>query len=247
MNGNVMIFIRQLENMIKNYEKYPGFSEVLYFSDEQMQKYKEMEGKGKTENVSVILNDSVSAAVNETKESDKVLLLNFANHFSKGGGVRRGAQAQEEDICRSSTLYGSLINDKAEPYYNIPIKKREDEYLGDDAVLISPKVYVPTGECFSVLTSAAPYFDERIHADYQNIFEERIDAFLSLAEARGYETLVLGAYGCGAFGNDPEMVANAFKKGLKKYRFKKVVFAIKENRTGISLNYMTFKNVFDNQ
>ena len=70
----------------------------------------------------------------------EVLVLNFANPVNPGGGVRNGAKAQEEDLCRKSSLLLSLESEKAEAYYNYNLKQHTK--LGSDAMIFTPKVEI---------------------------------------------------------------------------------------------------------
>lgn len=103
-----------------------------------------------------------------------------------------------------------------------------------------------------VITCAAPYYDkhkkkpvtkEKLH----QVFFDRIKNILEVAAANDIDILILGAFGCGAFNNPPEMVAEIFRfwlvdKGCAKY-FKKVIFAIKKSE-GPDVNYDTSSKAF---
>ena len=156
------------------------------------------------------------------------LVLNFANPYVPGGGVKHGARAQEEDLCRRSTLYLSLSSDRAEAYYRE--NRSTPTSLFTDAAILSEHVEVfrdAAGHFLdvpyevAVLTMAAPYYPE-LSADeverLPKVFEQRILGLLCLAACKGYTRLVLGAWGCGAFGNDPQMVTGAFSKALRVFR-----------------------------
>lgn len=165
--------------------------------------------------------------------------LNMASATSPGGGFLSGARAQEEYLCRSSALFACL---KGNPMY-----QRKDFYLNlfyDDYVIYSPDVPVfrnDDGELLerpfscSILTSPA-VFASAVQEYMPDRFDEiegamwrRILRVLSVAHTHGHDALVLGAWGCGAFGNDGQMVARLFKKALDKNFtgiFKHVVFAI---------------------
>ena len=179
---------------------------------------------------------------------DRVAVLNFANAFSPGGGVTRGAMAQEECLCRSSNLYSALtLPYMLKNYYKHNARTVGD--MGSDAVIYSPGVTVfksddavpvPLDEPFrvDVITCAAPYVNpgraRPVDADaLQGVLERRIRNILEVAAASGAESLVLGAFGCGAFNNPPELVAEAFRQNLEERGlrdcFRRVAFAIKAN------------------
>lgn len=164
------------------------------------------------------------------ERSEALLVLNFANPFEPGGGVRRGAKAQEEDLCRSSSLLLSLESPAAEAYY--AYHRKLDSRLSSDAILISPKVDIfrneagrllPEPVSAAVMTCAAPMvqpdFGYLSEAEYRALFARRIDAVLQTAACCGYRSLVLGAFGCGAFGNDAAMVSDLFYDAMKRFRF----------------------------
>lgn len=170
-------------------------------------------------------------------EGERVLVLNFANPVHPGGGVKNGAKAQEEDLCRKSTLYCSLTSNEAVAYYSY------NRHLGDmssDYMMISPNVEVfrnSEGDLLedtivvSVITAAAPILrsgGSECAEEVKTIFEKRICNLLKVAAATGYRFLVLGAWGCGAFGNDAQMVAELFDKAIQQYgnRFTQIEFAV---------------------
>lgn len=201
----------------------------------------------------VVNDDSYSTALRETEKlqamgkDSKVLVLNFANAFSPGGGVRSGAFAQEEDLCRKSTLLFSIENEDVENYYKD--HRRNKTSLASDAVILSPQVEVfrgadngllPDSKVVSVITCAAPdmkrYGKDIAENELAEIFYYRILGILNVALKYGYRHLVLGAFGCGAFGNDANMVSDQFYRALNdlqqyvpegKCLFDRVVFAVR--------------------
>lgn len=174
----------------------------------------------------------------------KVAVLNFANPHNPGGGVVNGAMAQEECLCRSSNLYLSLASKEAqEQYYNY--NRKLAGYYFSNRIVYSPEVIVfktddvipqlmPSEQWFhvDVITCAAPFADRLKYVNRKvllEVFLNRIDKIFQVAMDNGVEVLVLGAFGCGAFGNPPEIVAEAFHKICERYKhnFHKIVFAIK--------------------
>lgn len=187
----------------------------------------------------------------------KTAVLNFANPLEPGGGVFRGADAQEEYLCRMSNLYHSLSSESAHLYYaqNRVIKRKNQfnsMFLGTDAIVYSPEVTVfkktesffngekiesITKDWFNidVITCAAPFFSGLGYilpnGDLQYLFENRIRNILETAIENDVKTIILGAFGCGFFHNPPEVVADAFRTVLLEERYRKaffnVIFAIK--------------------
>lgn len=165
--------------------------------------------------------------------SSKVLALNFANGVSAGGGFLHGARAQEECLCRSSSLYLTLEND---PMYAAHAKRPIPD--SSDWSILSPDVPVfrlddgttlDEPYLLSFLTSAAPYAPTVGKVKSAELMKSRIHRVLEIASSYGFDSLVLGAWGCGAFDNDPIATARDFKEALTidfAGRFKEIVFAI---------------------
>ena len=164
------------------------------------------------------------------KSNDKVLVLNLANPVHPGGGVRNGARAQEEDLCRKSTLLVSLEDKSAQQYYKY--NNSLHTYMGSDAIFITPKVEILRDEngdwledsvVVSVMTCAAPKItyglESMSQTEYEEMVYKRIQGMLKVAAFEGYRNLVLGAFGCGAFGNDAHIVSDLFFKALKETDF----------------------------
>lgn len=191
---------------------------------------------------------TLAAAARLVKE--RPCLLNFASAKHPGGGFLGGAAAQEESIARSSALYPTLI--KHPEYYEENKRSQKDNiclYL--DYAIYSPDVPVfrnDSGDWLeqpyltSVLTSPAPnrhaIFDdednkmdddqeEAMEIKIEETFNRRMNQVLSIMALHGHRTIILGAWGCGIFGNDPLMVAELFRDNLKKLPFfDKVAFPI---------------------
>lgn len=215
----------------------------------------------------VINTDSFSAARSLMKDPEttgKVLVLNFANAFHPGGGVRSGASAQEEDLCRCSSLLLSLEGNAARPYYEF--NRRNADQMGTDGIIFHPAAEIirdgnyrllEETEVVSVLTCAAPNIRDGLHGrtedEYRELFYQRIVRILQAAAAFGCRDLVLGAFGCGAFCNDAGLTAGLFARALRAFAFdgktsdecfRKVVFAVLD-RTDSQYNFRQFSQVFE--
>lgn len=161
------------------------------------------------------------------------IALNFANGVHPGGGFLNGARAQEEVLCRSSALYRTLVDDPMYEYHQG--RRRPDS---SDWVIYSPDVPVYRTDdgteldrpwLLSFLTSAAPYAPAVGQPESGDLLQKRILRVLAVASAYGHQALVLGAWGCGAFANDPHRTALDFRKALETdFRgcFSDVVFAV---------------------
>lgn len=194
----------------------------------------------------IILNGrkSITAALEVMLEGEpgRIAILNFANPFEPGGGFRRDARAQEEDLCRNSALFPCLQNQR--DFYERNVLENSEYFTND--IIFSPEVpffrdddgnFLSEPKKISVITSAAPFgwaqrtIPKSLNAkSLEEVIINRILLILSCADIEGIDTLVLGAWGCGAFKNDPEIVAAAFHSALTspkfKNRFSKVIFAV---------------------
>lgn len=183
--------------------------------------------------------DSFSLAVERCREcsyllkgkgENRILVLNLANPVNPGGGVRRGAKAQEEDLCRRSSLLLSLEGREAWAYYSY--NRNLHTYMGSDGIIITPDVEILKDEngnlledsvIVSVMTCAAPMVRRGLEGmsdeEYREMVYKRITGMLKTAAYLGYKVLVLGAFGCGAFGNDARIVSDLFYKAIKEFDY----------------------------
>lgn len=171
---------------------------------------------GRSQNVTISMEetDSVSSILKH-KEDGKVAVLNFASFKNPGGGFLNGSRAQEEGLCHESNLYNILLNFDSTFYsYNRRFINR-GLYL--HRALYSPNVIFERGsetaKC-DVITCAAPnYSVAKEHVSRQennNALRERARMVLNIAKKNKVNTLILGAWGCGVFRQDPEEVAKIF-------------------------------------
>lgn len=191
--------------------------------------------------------DSVSAIF---KHCDgKTAVLNFASYKNPGGQFINGSSAQEESLCHASFLYNVLSQFSIE-YYDWN-NRNKNKALYTNRALYSPDVVFVQGNdiCMcDVITCAAPnkkaaqkYCDVS-DKDNRKALHSRIRFVLDIARKERVDTLVLGAYGCGVFGQDPIEVASIFKEMLQvSHAFKKVIFAIPDAQ---SKNFKAFNQKF---
>ncbi len=161
------------------------------------------------------------------------LALNFANGKTPGGGFLHGARAQEESLCWASALYATLDGDAMYAFH--AARPQPDS---SDWMILSPQVPVFRDDegtaleapwSLDFLTAAAPYAPTVGQPRSGDLLARRIRRVLAVAASQGYDTLILGAWGCGAFGNDPHRTAQDFREALAgEFRgcFQEVVFAI---------------------
>lgn len=212
-------------------------------------------------NTKIIKSTTLDAA--KEFEND-ICVLNFASAISLGGGVFRGSVAQEESICRASTLLGSLKN--CTEYYKANISHHMEDCwqrnLYTDNIIYSPIVtvfksedgeYLDNPYKISVVTSPAPmmktilnesdYHDKLFYDEINNVIFIRIIKIIATMVSNKHRNIILGAWGCGAFGNDPEVIANYFKQALNIFPyFDNIIFAIYDEED--SERFIAFKNEF---
>lgn len=202
----------------------------------------------------------------------KTAVHNFASASNPGGGVVRGANAQEECLCRCSGLYFNLNTQPMWDGFYEPHREAHDPIHNDD-IIYTPSVTVFKTDTdiprlmdekdwydVNVITCAAPNLRDNPCNKYNNgdgnkrakvgdrelllIHEKRLRRILDVAASEGNEVVILGAFGCGAFMNSPDVVALAAKNVIKDYLkiFKVIELAVycgpKDDR-----NYRTFDRV----
>lgn len=225
----------------------------------------------KTPRVVVARYRTFEAAVNLCQKypDDKVAVLNFASATNPGGGVTRGSSAQEESLCRCSTLYPVLtVSRMWRDFYQYHRAQHNQRYT--DRCVYSPGIVIvktdtslpkrldkKDWQTVDVITCAAPNLRLLSNQDQSQpqqppvddkelleIHKRRARNILGLAAANKVDHLVLGAFGCGAFQNNPEIVAQAYNEVINELGcyFSTLYFAVyctSRNTT----NYDTFKRI----
>lgn len=183
-----------------------------------------------------------TARLSASGASTRIGVLNFASAKNPGGGFLGGAHAQEESLARSSGLYKSLLRCRA--HYDF--HRSQGTCLYSDRMIYSPGCPVFRKDDGTLLeqpylvdfiTSPAPNAGAIERNEPENIdkiiptLQERSSKVLSLALSNGCDTLLLGAWGCGVFRNDPAIVADTFFSQLSEGgkfwgRFRNVLFAV---------------------
>lgn len=182
---------------------------------------------------------TLSAARRMRDAGAAVTALNFASARHPGGGFLGGARAQEESLCRASALYACIADAPMYPHH-----ERLRDPLYTSWMLYSPAVPVFRGDDGALLerpwrcsfvTAPAPNSkvvlarDPSREGEVMAAFAERIPRVLRLCAREGDTHLVLGAWGCGAFGGDSARVADLFDQSLRgelRGVFEEVVFAV---------------------
>ena len=247
------------------------YNTKVYYEDE----YPEFDASNTKENIITVTGHrSYEAAMKlHSEDTDaKIAVMNFANAIHPGGGVVKGASAQEECLCRTSTLYPLLYRKTLKRLFYDYHRKRNSSKASDTLIYTEGVIICKTDTdhpkrmpkedwvTVDVITVAAPDLRKKSNAyaeilgngTYMNNAElfgyhiKRAIHVLTCAAARGADTLVLGAFGCGAFENDPEVVARAYKTAIEEFPkvFKKIEFAI-YCPPGGSRNFEVFKRVLE--
>ena len=204
-----------------------------------------------------VVNETTLAGIRRLRSqtSEPIAALNFASARHPGGGFLNGSQAQEESLARSSALYASL--QRAPEFYRR--HSASQSLLYSHAMILSPGCPIirdDSGDLLdpphavSFITSAAPNASaiaNNCPDDLGHIprtFRERAEHVLALAASEGYRHLVLGAWGCGVFGNDPQLVAMIFADHLRRGpwggHFDHVLFSVLDN-TPSQATFSTFQ------
>lgn len=253
---------KDISYTIKNTKFYPSDK---YFDLSENQTY--------TPYIEVNEDKSFAYALKAYKENPykKIAVLNFASATTPGGGVRSGSSAQEESLCRCSTLYPTLATKYLFEVYYGPNREKRNPLHTDD-LIYTPKIkIIKTDDDFpkrlkekdfvivDIISAAAPNLREMPNNRYNletgepasitdeelyDIHLSRARHILNIAAYHKVDILVLGAFGCGAFRNNPYVVAKAYKKALEEYGkyFLKVVFPIYHREYELD-NYLAFKNL----
>jgi uncharacterized protein (TIGR02452 family) len=194
-----------------------------------------LKGTNPTE-IDVINDTTLEAAQRLIVAGHDPVVLNFASATHPGGGFLSGARAQEEYLARSSALFTCLRDN---PMYEYHRSRYDPVYT--DYTIYSPGVPVFRSDDGSLLeqpytvgiiTSAAvnaSRLDPKRHVEIGPVMLARILKVLAIGVLHGHDAIVLGAWGCGAFGNDGQEIAGLFKRALdEKFKgaYKKVIFAI---------------------
>lgn len=197
-----------------------------------------------TANIVVSKNRTYQAAA--MYKENKIAVHNFASATNPGGGVTRGANAQEECLCRCSNLYFCLNTSEAWEKFYKPHRKAADALHNDD-IIYTPEVQVFKTDTknpvlmeqvdwytVDMITCAAPNLREKPSNAYNSydgssrvmiseeellkLHEKRLRRILDVAVMEQNDTVILGAFGCGAFQNKAEIVAQAAKNVVNDYK-----------------------------
>jgi uncharacterized protein (TIGR02452 family) len=209
-----------------------------------------------TEKIEVINGDTIDVTLLLKNEGYNPVAMNMANETHPGGGVENGAAAQEESLFRRSNYHESF-DLKENPH--LKNQMSNGYHIPERGVIYSPNVQVfrasekegfafTAPETMSFIAVAAYNLGSSKKPNssiYAAGMKEKMRSFLRVAYFRGHDCVVLGALGCGAFRNEPDVVAALFKKTLQEdefaERFKKIVFAVIDDHNG--KNFKPFSDI----
>jgi uncharacterized protein (TIGR02452 family) len=199
--------------------------------------------------LSVLNVDCIIATRDLVEQGFNPAVLNMASLYHPGGGVLQGSGAQEEELCRRSTLAISLYQ------FSLPggrygdladmvgVKRRAERYPMDNTYggIYSPGItffrgtqeegYVLQEETFQaavISVASLNYNPKHGHNTLDNdnipesdkpVLKEKIRTILRIGALKGHDSLVLGALGCGAFCTPPAQMARLFHEVLDEPEF----------------------------
>lgn len=215
------------------------YNEKLIQAKKYTSMFKPLNGNLKA-NITVNNIDCIIEAEKFSRHKGKTCMLNMASYKRPGGGVANGAMAQEEELCRRSNLMHG-ISDK-----HYPLKPNEYIYT-KDVTFFKDENYlrIPEFKC-DIITLPAVNKNTGPLKDYDSVMESKVRTMLYEPYQNGCKNLVLSAFGCGVYGNDPVYVATLFKKLLDEgfsTMYENISFAILNDRNAVGDNYNIFKTI----
>lgn len=253
MENNLIIFRKQ--KLVKVFRDTLEFCKDEKLNKAKTEKISNWEKKiyfPKTEPIVKVINKDCVEVAYDLSLKGKTCVLNMANAFNRGGGVERGSMAQEEELCRRSNLWYSLRPSfyplgETEFIYSKNIKFLKDKYY--DLFLNDNTIDYSIFKCDVITIAAINLRNSKIKKSaYESITKNKIQQMLLYPAQRGCKNLVLSAFGCGAFMNNPIFMSKTFKSLMKELPYENITFAILDDANskanGIS-NFETFKKTFE--
>jgi uncharacterized protein (TIGR02452 family) len=230
-------------NLIEVYQDTLDYSKHLLNSNTTKHNFSEIlknQLKTKT-NIEVVNSDSVSALTKWSKVG-KTAVLNMASHKRPGGGVINGARAQEECLFRCSNL-GHVISTDFYPLQDDELLWTKDAvFFKDVSYGYMKDVQVDVVTIAAINLNGLGKFQKM--PNYEELTKNKIRLMFSMAIKNNIDNLILGAWGCGVFGNEPNKMAKMFMDVINEgYSFDNIIFAIINDHNSVGNNYNEFKRV----
>ena len=262
-----MINNEVMTDTVQQYQSNPVLKEAVRSSIERQYMVAEEDSidlpKAEASTTKYIVSGKRSFEAAKCYPGKKVAVLNFANNHSIGGSPF-SAGAQEESLCRCSTLYPCLqaMDETFYKKHHYQYSHGDIDYMGNDDLIYTPDVVVfktdertipirpvmmPTNEWYKVdvITCAAPelWRGNVMPPNYEALITSRIKRILDVAAKEKVEVLILGAWGCGAFKNPSEVVARVFFSLLRNYNFETVEFPLSSSD---DVSHSVFAQFYEN-
>ena len=243
-----------------------GKTKTIFYPADDYPELTAISGIGKKLGLTLAINSrSFQAAMkfHRAMPEKKIAVLNFASSTTPGGGVFGGSGAQEESLCRCSTLYPLISQDWLWDSYYAPNRAARD-FRNNDACIYSEDVVICKSDTdyperlpredfakVDVITCAAPNMKYApMNFEISESFDlhyNRARHILHVASLHGVDIMISGAFGCGAFRNNPDIVSQAWSKALEQYQknFEYIIFAI-YFRDYETPNFQIFSKRFNN-
>lgn len=203
-------------------------------------------------NIQTINSDTVSTALEFSKKG-RTAILNMASYKRPGGGVANGAKAQEECLFRCSNLYKSISNEQYPLNINEGLYTRDAVFFKDkDYGRIEPfKVDVITVAAINLSKEDTP---KEVLDSYDVVTMDKMRLMFDMALQNGCSNIILGAWGCGVFGNNPVNIASMFEEVIMKRKnridssyhecFDNIIFAVINDHNSVGDNFDVFQKFF---
>lgn len=203
--------------------------------------------------VEVTPEDTLVAARRLQQAGLRPAVLNFSDNFIAGGCVDVGSGAQEESLWRRTNLCRTQL----QSFYPLLGDARGVEGIYSPAVTVfkSPESdgYVDLMEPWRVAVVSVPAIqnpileNRRMSEEDTALFRKKIELVFQIANRRGHDSLVLGAFGCGAWRGPPQQIAELFRDALREWNgaFREVVFACLHKEDAASMRRGTYRNNYE--
>jgi uncharacterized protein (TIGR02452 family) len=207
--------------------------------------------KNKNATIQIVNSDTVTSAL-EFSNIGKTAILNMASSKKAGGGVAKGARAQEECLFRCSNLF--QISENLYPLQMNEVLYTNDAvfFKNNDYRMIKPFIVDVISVAAVNLNPQSKYnnlSDIDVIENYESIMRDKIKMMFYLASQNNCNNIILGAWGCGVFNNDPNVVARIFVDVIKEIAhkcFDNIVFAVINDHNSVANNYDIFKKYIEN-